>query len=96
MDIAINLAEIVYILPDTVAVILFPKLCAIKGTKEKWEIARKTSYWLAGIMILVCGLAALLAKPVIGFLFGSAFLPSLFPVSYSHSLQIHPYPKLDI
>jgi O-antigen/teichoic acid export membrane protein len=78
-DIAINLAEMVYLLPDIVAIILFPKLCSTEGTTEKWKIARQTGYWLAGIMLVICGLAALLAKPAIGIIFGSDFLPSLLP-----------------
>ena len=78
-DIAINLADIVYILPEIVAIILFPKLCSTEGTKEKWEIARQTGYWLAGIMLVICALAALLAKPAIEIIFGSHFLPSLLP-----------------
>ncbi len=78
-DIAVNLADIVYILPEIVAIILFPKLCATEGTPEKWKIARQTGYWLAGIMLVICGLAALLAKPAIEIIFGSHFLPSLLP-----------------
>ncbi len=78
-DIAINLAEMVYILPDIVALILFPRLCATEETIEKWKIARKTGFWLAGIMLVICGLAALLAKPAIGIIFGNHFLPSLLP-----------------
>jgi len=78
-DIAINLAEIVYVLPDVVAIILFPKLCATEETSEKWEIARQTGYWLAGIMLVICVLAALLAKPAIGIIFGNQYLPSLLP-----------------
>ncbi len=78
-DIAINLAEIVYILPEVVAIILFPKLCAIETAAEKWKVARLTGYWLAGIMLVICGLAALLAEPAIGIIFGSQFLPSLLP-----------------
>jgi stage V sporulation protein B len=34
---------------------------------------------LAGIMLVICGLAALLAKPAIEILFGSDFSPSLLP-----------------
>jgi O-antigen/teichoic acid export membrane protein len=79
-DIAINLAQIVFILPEIVSIILFPKLCAIETTIEKWKIARQTGYWLAGIMLVICGLAALFAKPAIEILFGSPFLPSLLPL----------------
>ncbi len=78
-DIAINLAELVFILPEIVAIILFPKLCATKTTIEKWKIARQTGFWLAGIMLVICGLAALFAEPAIEILFGSPFLPSLLP-----------------
>ena len=78
-DIAINLAVIVYLLPEVVSIILYPKLCAIAKTPEKWEIARQTGYWLSGIMLVFCILAGVLAKPAIGFLFGSAFLPSVLP-----------------
>ena len=78
-DIAINLAVIVYLLPEVVSVILYPKLCAVKETPEKWKIARQTGFWLAGIMLAICILAGILAKPAIGLLFGNAFLPSVLP-----------------
>jgi len=78
-DIAINLATIVFLLPEIVSVILFPKLCSTETTRDKWKIARQTGYWLAGIMLFICGLAALLAEPVIKVVFGSPFLPSLLP-----------------
>jgi len=78
-DIAINLATIVYILPEVVSIILYPKLCAIAKTSEKWKTAQQTGFWLAGIMLGVCILAWALAKPAIVILFGSEFLPSLLP-----------------
>lgn len=78
-DIAINLAVIVYLLPEVVSAILYPKLCAVAETSEKWKIARQTGYWLAGTMLAICILAGLLAKPAIGILYGSAFLPSVLP-----------------
>lgn len=78
-DIAISLAVIVYLLPEVVSTILYPKLCSVEKTSEKWKIARQTGYWLAGIMLVICLLAGVLAKPAIGLLFGSAFLPSFLP-----------------
>jgi O-antigen/teichoic acid export membrane protein len=73
-DIAINLSEMVYLLPLVVSMILFPKLCAIQNNREKWELSKNVGKALLIIMLLLCGLAALVAYPAVEILYGKAFL----------------------
>lgn len=77
-DLAVNLANMVYILPNVVATILFPKLCALKNTRDKWIMSRNTGIILIIMMFVGCLALSLIAHPLLGFLYGSAFLPSAF------------------
>lgn len=77
-DLAVNLADMVYILPNVAATILFPKLCALKNTQDKWVMSRDTGVILIFIMLMGCLALSLIAHPLIGFLYGNAFLPSAF------------------
>ena len=73
-DIAINLSEMVYLFPLVVSMILFPKLCSTQNNEEKWKLSKNVGKVLLIIMILLCGLVALVARPVVEILYGQAFL----------------------
>jgi O-antigen/teichoic acid export membrane protein len=73
-DIAINLSEMVYLFPLVVSMLLFPKLCAIQDNRKKWELSKNVGKALLIVMLLLCGLAALVALPVVEILYGQAFL----------------------
>ena len=75
-DVASNMAEVFYIFPSIMFLILFPKLCAIENVKEKWVLAKKVGLGLMISLILLFSLTALLAEFVIQLLFGQAFIPS--------------------
>jgi O-antigen/teichoic acid export membrane protein len=78
-DIAVNLAEMVYLVSDVVATMLFPKLCSIKEIPEKWKTAKNIGLWLIVTMSGICVLAGLMAYPTIKLLYGDPFLPSVQP-----------------
>jgi O-antigen/teichoic acid export membrane protein len=78
-SIAVNMAELVYILPMVVASILFPKLSALNDIKIKWYFTKKAAVSTGAGMLLVLAVAAVLAKPVVRVLYGDLFLPSLPP-----------------
>jgi len=75
-DVAYNMAEIFYILPSVVAIILFPKLCAISGIKEKWILAKNTGIALLIILIIAFSALSFMADFLMGLLFGKPFLES--------------------
>jgi O-antigen/teichoic acid export membrane protein len=76
-SIAVALSDMVYMFPVVVGTILFPKLAGMSDGDARrrmtWQVARG----VGGIMILVAGVCAVLARPAIHFLFGSEFLPAV-------------------
>lgn len=75
--ISVSMADLVYMIPLMVGTILFPKASAIKNVIEKWQLTKKVLGVLSGVMVVVCGLAILLASPLVQLLFGEAFLPAV-------------------
>jgi O-antigen/teichoic acid export membrane protein len=70
-SISVQVADLLYMLPVTIGMILFPK---VSGMKEgKWEFTKKTAWVTSGIMFIICSMAALLARPFIVLLYGDAF-----------------------
>lgn len=76
-DIAVNLSEMVYLLPLVVSTVLFPKLSAIQDIKEKWTLSKSVGKGLLIAMVLLCGLAIWVAQPAVNLLYGEAFLASV-------------------
>jgi O-antigen/teichoic acid export membrane protein len=78
-SIAANMADLIYLLPTAAGSILFPKLSALTDVQAKWRLARKAAL---GVGLFVCPLVIvlmLLAKPLMLFMYGAAFLPSVEP-----------------
>jgi O-antigen/teichoic acid export membrane protein len=78
-SIASSMAEMVYILPAMVGMILFPKIAAMNSVVEKWRFAKKVTLGLGILMLFFTIGAAFLARPAIRLVFGVAFLPSVPP-----------------
>jgi len=78
-DIAVGLADLFFILADVVSTILFPKLCSLTTTAEKWTLAKKTGWILGLAMACLCLAGAFISKPLITLLYGETFLPSVTP-----------------
>ena len=76
-DIAVNLSEMVYLLPLVVTTVLFPKLSALQDVKEKWILSKSVGKGLTIAMVLLCGLAIAIAQPAVKILYGEAFLASV-------------------
>lgn len=76
-SIAATMADMVYMLPVVIGTILFPKLSALSDNRKKWELTKKISYGVGCLMIVLVVAAVSLAKPVMGFLYGKAFLPAV-------------------
>jgi O-antigen/teichoic acid export membrane protein len=76
-SIAVSMADMIYMLPMVIGTILFPKLCAMSDCTEKWMNARKVLYVTSIVMVILASFAALVAGPVVQFLFGAAFAPAV-------------------
>ena len=82
-------ADILYMLPVSIGMILFPKVTGME--QGGWEFTKKVAYGTAGIMAAICLIMALIAKPFITFFYGEPFagaadallwlLPGIFVLS---------------
>jgi O-antigen/teichoic acid export membrane protein len=76
-SIAVTMADLVNMLPVVVATILFPKICAIDSVAEKWLMTKKVTIVTSVILVSLCGLAVIVARPLVHILYGKSFLPSV-------------------
>ena len=73
-SIAMQIADVLILLPQAVAMILLPHL--VREAGARWERTLRAALWVAGIMIALCVLAAVLAGAVVPLLYGDVFAPS--------------------
>jgi len=76
-SVAVNMADMVYMLPSIIGTMLFPKLSAMPSKEEKWQLSKKVSLVVGVMMTLVAIFAAIIAEPIVRSLFGYAFLPAV-------------------
>lgn len=80
-SIAVGMAEKIWMLPGAIATVLFPRISSLKDTEANSltpRIVRHTFF----IILIISLILAVLAKPLIVILFGSAFLPSVMPLIF--------------
>ena len=78
-SIAVGIAEQLWMLPETIATVLFPRISSIKDTEANNltpRIARHTFF----IIFILSLILAMLTVPMIKILFGLDFLPSAVPL----------------
>jgi antigen flippase len=73
-SIAAQISDVLTIVPQSIALVLFPRL--VRETDERWDATRRAALMTGALMILTCGVAAVLAGPVIRALYGSSYAPS--------------------
>lgn len=78
-SIAVGIAERLWIIPGAVATVLFSRISSLKDAEANNLTPRVARHTFVIIFILSLMLA-ILAKPLIKILFGSAFLPSVMPL----------------
>jgi O-antigen/teichoic acid export membrane protein/SAM-dependent methyltransferase len=78
-SIAAGLADMLYILPSIVGTILFPRLSATTDNLARWALTRRAAAGTLALFFPLVIVATLLAKPIIGTLYGRAFLPAALP-----------------
>jgi O-antigen/teichoic acid export membrane protein len=76
-SVAASMADLVYLLPTTVGMIIFPHLSEMENDRDRWIYARRVVSYLALTLAVVIALAMILAKPFVRLLFGQAFLPAV-------------------
>lgn len=78
-SITVALADLLYMFPMVVGMILFPRLSSLKNEHQQWEKSRKITWMLFLGMLPVVFLALYLSDWLIPLFFGSEFLLSVRP-----------------
>ena len=73
-SIALQVADMLILLPQAVGMILFPHL--VREAGARWERTRRAALWVAGIMAVLCVVTAVISGPLIRLLYGEDFGPS--------------------
>lgn len=76
-SLAVNMVDMIYLLPVVVGTILFPKLSAINDIQEKLKLVKQVTLGIGFIMAIWVTIAALLAEPITLLLYGEAFMPAV-------------------
>ena len=94
-SIAMQIADVLILLPQAVAMILLPHL--VRETEARWERTVRAVLWVAGVMLVVCAVTAVAAGPAIRLLYGEEFelstrvlqimLPSVFSLAVAGVLS---------
>lgn len=75
-SIASALADVVYMLPVVVGIILFPRLAAMQNEDERYHLCVRTASVLGILMAGIALVVGLLAEPLVRILFGEAYVPA--------------------
>lgn len=76
---ALTLAEVLWILPDSVGVVLFPKISA-STPEDAAKITARTSRYVLLLGVAGALVVAALAKPTVTVLYGGEFAPAVTPL----------------
>ncbi len=76
-SIAVTMADMLFMLPSVIGMILFPQLSSKPNNQERWRITKRVGLWVALAMLILTNFSSLLAAPVVQLLFGKAFLPAV-------------------
>ena len=76
-SIAANMADLIYMLPVTIGMILFPKLSSMTDRRQMWQYAKRVAVIVGLLMFGLTAIALFLARPAVSLLYGQPFLPSV-------------------
>lgn len=76
-SVATALADLVYMLPVVVGIILFPKLSAMGDDGDKYRFSVRTAGVLGAGMSLIAAAVWVFAAPLMSLLFGVAYMPAV-------------------
>jgi O-antigen/teichoic acid export membrane protein len=78
--VAVTICEAIQILPATIGALLLPKLAGLTNEVQQWEIARRVTLATGAVMVVLCGVVALVAEPAVRLLYGEDFSASTAPL----------------
>lgn len=78
--VAVTICEAIQVLPTTIGALLLPKVAALTDEGERWSVTRRALLATGAIMVAICGIVAVVARPAIRIAYGEAFLPSTTPL----------------
>ena len=73
-SVAVNMADVLYILPTVVGMVTFPRLAATSDPAARRQLAVRMTVALTALMCISGGIAAAIARQGLGFLFGQAYV----------------------
>jgi O-antigen/teichoic acid export membrane protein len=76
-SIAVAVADLVYLLPVIIGTILFPRLSAMSSDRERWRFTCIVARWVGVMMLVIAGVLALVAEPLVALLYGRSFLSAV-------------------
>jgi O-antigen/teichoic acid export membrane protein len=76
-SLASTMTDCFYMFPVVVGMMLFPALSGAANPLQRWNRAKNTMLGVTAIMLLLSVSAALIARPMIVFVYGRDFLPAL-------------------
>ncbi|MCK4352701.1 flippase [candidate division WOR-3 bacterium] len=77
-SLAVGIVEQLWLVPASIATVLFPRVSYIGGTKAS-RLTPKVTRTSLFIILVISFMLAIIAKPLIKFIYGKAFLPSVLP-----------------
>jgi O-antigen/teichoic acid export membrane protein len=75
-SVAATMTDYLGMLPVVIGTVLFPKVAGLPDLTKRLQLTQKAATLTALMMLPAVLVAALCARPLVGLLFGSAFLPS--------------------
>jgi O-antigen/teichoic acid export membrane protein len=76
-SIAVSMADVLYVLPMVVGMILFPRLSGMGDPLMQWRATRRVAWVTAGILVVAAVTAGIVAHPFVSVLYGNEFLPAV-------------------
>jgi len=76
-SVAVNIADLVGVLPGIIGTVLYPKLSATLSEAKKWEYMKRVLFHVGILMLGLTLFLVVAASPLIGLLFGKAYLPAV-------------------
>jgi O-antigen/teichoic acid export membrane protein len=78
-SVAATMADMLYLLPSVIGVVLFPKLSATTNSSDRWRLTQQVTFAVTLVMVAVSAIAVVFSRPAIQLLLGAAFLPAAAP-----------------
>lgn len=76
-SVAVSFADLLFLLPTTIGMMLFPKASEIQDRKS--NLTKKVSRFTVLLMLMLCVFAAMVSKPLILLMYGQQFKGSILP-----------------